>query len=806
MEENLSEGHGNYMENFKSSTENDLYPGELLNFSQEGPNKFFFKANFTILEVTVYSDIIFRFRYANNNLFEDDFSYAIAKDFEAQPTEIIVREETDFIEISTSQLRLQISRSDLKKKISNKEDKVVFEDEKGFHWEEEKGTGNNIVIETKTIQSGEAFFGLGDKPCQLNIRGKRLQLWGSDTYGFGKDTDPIYKNIPFFLGLHKRLGYGIFFDNTYRTFFDFGQERKNAFSFWAQGGEMNYYFIYGPQLMNVCESFTKMTGKPELPPLWSLGYQQSKWSYYPESKVRNLAQEFRDHKIPCDVIHLDIDYMEGYRCFTWSKANFPDPRKMISDLSDQGFKTVVIIDPGIKEDPDYFVYQEGVEKDLFCKRADGPLFRGSVWPGICNFPDFTNPKARAWWEDLFKGLIEDGVRGVWNDMNEPAVFEEGTFPPDVRHDYDGHPCSHRKAHNVYGMQMVRATYNGIKKFLKPYRPFAITRSAYAGAQRYGAVWTGDNVATWEHLKIANIQCQRLSTSGMSFAGSDIGGFVEKPEGELYTRWIQMAVFHPFFRTHTSGDHGDKEPWTFGPDYENIIRKFIELRYQLLPYIYSTFWQYCQYGTPMLRSGFLINQNDMEAYNRQEEFFFGDHMMICPISQSKVEGRWLYLPEGRWYNYWDDTQYVDAGEIWIKSTLEQIPFFIQAGAVIPHYPVQQYVGELNIEVLTLHVYYGEDTIKSLLYEDAGDGYDYRDGDANIKTFIVDGTPERLAIRQEIEGKFVPSYNKYELIVHGLPGSVNAILVDGQEIGHENHENNTIKLESGSSFKSIQINMN
>lgn len=806
MEEKLFEGHGNYMENFKTSTENDLFPGALLKFYQEGKNKYFFETEFTILEVTVYSDFIFRFRYANNKIFEDDFSYAIAKNFTAQPTEIDVNETADTVEIKTAQLRCQISRTDLKKIIYNKEDKVINEDEKGFHWEEDKATGNNIVIDTKTIQSGEAFFGLGDKPCQLNIRGKRLQLWGSDTYGFGKDTDPIYKNIPFFLGLHKKLGYGIFFDNTYRTFFDFGQERKNAYSFWAQGGEMNYYFIYGPQLMKVVETFTQMTGKPELPPLWALGYQQSKWSYYPESKVRTLAQEFRQHKIPCDVIHLDIDYMEGYRCFTWSKAHFPDPKKMISDLSDQGFKTVLIIDPGIKEDPDYFVYKEGVEKDLFCKRADGPLFRGSVWPGICSFPDFTNPKARAWWEDLFKGLIEDGVRGIWNDMNEPAVFEEGTFPNDVRHDFDGHPCSHRKAHNVYGMQMVRATYNGIKKFLKPHRPFAITRSAYAGAQRYGAVWTGDNIANWEHLKIANIQCQRLSTSGISFAGSDIGGFVEKPEGELYTRWIQMAVFHPFFRTHTSGDHGDKEPWTFGSEYEGIVRKFIELRYQLLPYIYSTFWQYCEYGTPMLRSGFLINQNDMEAYNRQEEFFLGDHMMICPISQSKVEGRWLYLPQGTWYNYWDDTQYIDAGELWVKSQLDQIPFFIKAGAVIPHYPVQQYVGELNIETLTLHVYYGEEVTKSQLYEDAGDGYEYLNGDAAVKTFLVNNTAAGLTINQEIEGDFEPTYSKYEIIVHGLPKTATTIMVDDVEVSFQEDGKNVIKFETGARFNKVLINMN
>ncbi len=410
--------------------------------------------------------------------------------------------------------------------------------------------------------------------------------------------------------------------------------------------------------------------------------------------------------------------MDGFRCFTWDKKHFPDPARMIKELAEDGFKTVVIIDPGIKIDKNYSVYLEGVTNDYFCKRSDGPLFMGSVWPGLCNFPDFTNPKVREWWAGLFKGLMEAGVSGVWNDMNEPAVFEEGTFPLDVRHDYDGHPCSHRKAHNVYGMQMIRATKAGVKKFLKGKRPFTITRSAYSGAQRYAAVWTGDNVATWEHLKIANVQCQRLSASGFSFTGSDIGGFIESPDGELYTRWIQMAVFHPFFRTHSSGDHGEKEPWTFGLEYELVIRKFIELRYQLLPYMYSAFWQYCSSGRPMIKSLHMIDQRDYETYFRKEEFMLGDNILVCPLSK-KLNGRLLYLPHGNWYYFFDDTTYTNAGELWFDIPLDKMPIFIKAGSVIPFNPIMQYVGEKVVDVLTLHVYFGTVITKSQLYVDAGD---------------------------------------------------------------------------------------
>ncbi len=270
-----------------------------------------------------------------------------------------------------------------------------------------------------------------------------------------------------------------------------------------------------------------------MPPKWALGYHQSKWSYYPEATVRELGNTFRKLGIPCDVIHLDIDYMDGYRCFTWDKKRFPDPKKMISDLRDLGFKSIVIIDPGIKIDKKYWVYREGVENNYFCKRMDGDRFKGSVWPGPCHFPDFTNPKVRGWWSDLFEGLMDDGIAGIWNDMNEPAVFETGSFPRDIRHDYDGHSSSHRKAHNVYGSLMARATNDGQQKFIGDNRSFTITRSAYAGIQRDSSVWTGDNMATWEHLKIANVQCQRLAESGVSFAGSDVGGFIGSPDGELY---------------------------------------------------------------------------------------------------------------------------------------------------------------------------------------------------------------------------------------------------------------------------------
>jgi alpha-glucosidase len=797
------EAHGNYMENFEGGGAGKFYPGALLSWKQQDEVVYFYCKDVT-LQLSVVSSKILRFRYAIHNLFEPDFSYGIDPAFAPEPATFTVSELENEVVVETADLFLYVHKLTLLTRITNRNGLIVLEDELGYHWQKHHEHSSNIVISTKKISGGEHFYGLGDKPCSLSLRGKRRQMWGSDTYAYGPETDPIYKNIPFFIGLHHKVAYGIFLDNSFRTWFDFGSERPNVFSYWAHGGEMNYYFIYGPQALEVSETYTLMTGRPELPPLWALGYQQSKWSYYPESVVRELAAEFRKREIPCDVIHLDIDYMDGYRCFTWNKTHFPDPARMISDLEAQGFKTISIIDPGIKVDPNYQVYREGVEKDMFCRTADGPVYRGSVWPGICNFPDYTNPRVREWWSGLFEGLIGDGIRGVWNDMNEPAVFEMGTFPGDIRHDYDGHPCSHRKAHNVYGMQMSRATFDGVKRYLSDKRPLVITRSTYSGGQRFAAGWTGDNVASWDHLTVANLQCQRLSMCGFSFIGSDVGGFVESPSPELYIRWVQLAIFHPFLRTHSSGDHGEQEPWSFGPEAEDIVRDLLKLRYQLLPYLYTAFWQYVAKGTPMLRSLFMLDQRDADTYHRQDEFAVGDNLLTCPVKQPGAEGRWLYLPHGEWYNFWNDQFYDTLGEeIWTDTGLSRFPLFVRSGAVLPLGPPMQWVGEKVIDTLELHVYYLNGIRESVLYEDACDGYGYQQGESNVVTFSVVGEPEQLRLLQERVGAFTPSYRHYRVIVHGLPFEGIEALLGDSALQAEVLPNQQVALNIPADFSELLI---
>ncbi|UZO80115.1 glycoside hydrolase family 31 protein [Aquimarina sp. ERC-38] len=766
--------------NTELEVKGNMFPGKVVSYSHLVDKINFASENGVLLQITILRGSVVRFRYATDNNFEQDFSYAISETAVKGYSLLEVEELEDSYQIVTKKLKILVTKVDMRVTIKDHNDKIILQDELGFHYEQSYEFGGNIVKMSKVAPQSECYYGLGDKPMHLNLKGKRVHNWATDQYAFGKDQDPLYKAVPFYIGLHDQKAYGVFFDNTFKSYFDFCQERRNVTSFWAHGGEMNYYFFYGPDMQEVITRYTDLTGKPELPPLWALGYHQCKWSYYPESRVKEVANKFRELQIPCDAIYLDIDYMDGFRCFTWDKEYFPDPKRMVKELADDGFKTIVIIDPGIKIDEDYWVYQEAIEKDYFCKRADGPYMRGKVWPGECFFPDYTNPEVREWWAGLFKELVDEiGVKGVWNDMNEPAVMDVPgkTFPNDVRHDYDGNACSHRKAHNIYGTQMARATYEGVKRFAYPLRPFVITRSAYSGAQRYTSSWTGDNIATWEHLYIANVQAQRMSMSGMSFTGSDIGGFAEQPTGELYARWIQLGVFHPFCRTHSSGDHGDQEPWTFGPEVVDVTRKYVSLRYELLPYLYTMFWEYATEGIPMLKSLVLYDQEDTQTNYRTDEFVFGNQILVCPIQEPNALGRRMFIPRGNWYNYWTH-EYVEGGlEQWVDAPLDTIPLFVKEGAIIPKYPVQQYVGEKKIEELLLELYYKKGNKEtSQVYEDEQDGYDYTKGRYSLRSFSFTGKEDEVIIQQHITGSYVTEYEKMRFKLIGVPFQLESVEID------------------------------
>ena len=767
-------------------------------------NKYIFSDGSASVEIRVVSDEIIRVRLAPHSVFLEEFSYAVPQ-LDQKVAVFNFKESEDYYDVSTNTVTCRINKSNFLISFVDNDGKVINEDYLGMHWEENDQFGGYYVYCTKKAGPEESYYGLGDKPTDLNLRGKRLQNWNTDTYSFAKHQDPLYRSIPFFISLNEGVAHGIFMDNTFKTHFDFGQEDSTKLSFWADGGEMRYYYIHGPHMMDVVKRYNSITGTHKLPPIWALGYHQCRWSYYPESKVKDLAFQFRSRNIPCDALYLDIDYMDGYRCFTWNKKYFPNPKKMIKELSDDGFKTVVIIDPGIKVDDNYWVFKEGKENKYFCRRSDDYFMEGHVWPGRCQFPDFTNPEVREWWGGLFKELIEVGVAGVWNDMNEPAVFGKGSFPDDVRHQFDGHRGSHRKAHNVYGMQMVRATYDGLKKIQKNKRPFTITRAGYSGVQRYSSCWTGDNVASWEHLKIGSLQMQRLSMSGMPFAGTDIGGFSGEPTGELFTRWIQLGVFSPFMRAHSAGDTAEREPWSFGPELEAINRKFIELRYRLLPYIYAVFWEHHRYGFPILRPIVMHEQTKPLNKYREDEFTFGDKILVCPVLEEGATSRNVYLPDGKWYDYWSHVTYDGGKEHLIDAPLDSMPIFVKAGSVIPEYPVMQYTSQIEIEELMFQIYFSDYEVNSFHFEDHGDTFAYEQDIYLEKKFTVNGDKKSMTIKQDVEGLFTPRYETYDLKLIGMPFKPSKIIIDGRDFSGNMMFDDLKRgrLKVSKHFKNIQL---
>ncbi len=768
----------------------DIAPDEIVKAEKESESVFIFRCkNQIALQVSILGADLFRFRYTITGLFPSDFSYAIEPSFKAEAVNIQFQEKEKYFLLETTSVSCRIDKSAMKVSLFDSMGNPISQDGLGFKGRRTILKGITELAIHKQAPVEEAYFGLGDKSRSTNLRGHLLQNWCTDAFAFNDTSDELYRAIPFYYGLNNGHGYGIFLDNSYRSHFDFDSKKTGSLSFSAAGGEMNYYFINGPHLLKVAESYMNLTGKPELPPIWTLGFHQCRWSYYPEKRVREIAETFRAKQIPCDAIYLDIDYMDEYRCFTWNKEHFPQPKELIADLNKEGFKTVVMIDPGIKVDPEYEVYKTGVAADVFCKRPNGELMTGPVWPTDCVFPDFTKPATRDWWGPLYEELYKDqDVSGFWNDMNEPAVFKVNskTFPEDIRHDYDGHPCAHDKAHNIYGLQMSRATQEGLKKLRPERRPFVLTRATFCGGQRFAAAWTGDNVASWEQLELANRQCQRMSTSGFSFIGTDIGGFVDQPSAELMVRWLQLGIFHPLYRVHSMGNNVDgaaevdaegvkkslaelrldQEPWSFGEEGEELGKKAIEMRYQLLPCIYTAFWQNCQKGTPMLKPLAFVDQADPIALKREGEFLFGDHLLVAPIMKPGIKTHRVYLPKGRWYSYQKSAAFAGRQYLNISSTLERIPIFVRAGAVIPRYPVMQHTGERPVDTLELDVYFGTEEVESVLYEDAGDNYGYEQGDYALRRFVSKGNISSFKLRMTKEGNRADSYQNCKINVYGL----------------------------------------
>lgn len=630
------------------------------------------------------------------------------------------------------------------------------------------------------MQADESSFGTGERAFELNLRGRILPIWNTDPGGYARGDDPVNACVPFYIGVHGKTSYGVLWDDTTRAVFDIGASDSNQLQITCDSNNIiSCYFFAGDTVNEVLAHYTNITGRMHMPPLWAIGYHQSRYSYKNEEEVLTIARELRERNIPCDVIYLDIHYMEDYRVFTWNKKNFPDMKGLIEKLHAMNIQIVPILDPGIKVDEGYIGHDTGIEQSVFIKYPDGENVAGVVWPGLCYFPDFSSPFARDWWVEQLSDLLETGVDGIWNDMNEPLIFDyeavPGNLPDYALHEKEGMGGKHKEIHNVYGTLMAKASLSALKKHRPGKRQFTFTRACTAGTQRYASSWTGDNHSTWDDLHIAITTTLQMGLSGIAFTGSDIGGFMKDATGELLTRWTQAGALMPFFRNHSAVDVIQQEPWRFGQVYEDAIREAIQLRYRLMPYMYTAFAQHAFYGMPIVRPIFMAEPNNPNIRDIDDSFMLGDNMLVAPILKSDALRRTVYLPDGDWYDFHTNKRYHGGKLISVEAPLDRIPIFVKSGTVLPMWDDLQHLTNPSIETLKMRVY--TDSGKTVLYEDAGEGLDYREGEFRWLTFVAEERTDSLALRRSVEGDYTPSYKRIELQLVGSRSEITRIDVDG-----------------------------
>ena len=624
------------------------------------------------------------------------------------------------------------------------------------------------ITSFRKLTNDEKFIGLGEKTGPLNRRGQSYVNWNTDAPGYGMNADPLYSTLPYFIGIQSKRVFGIFFDNSHKSFFSFGGSTDDTMYFFgAEGGVMNYYFFGSSSVAGQIKDYTWLTGRMEIPPLWSLGYQQCRYSYMSQQQLLSVAGRMRQDSIPCDVIYCDIDYMNGYRVFTWNPTTYANPKALTDSLKAKGMHLVTIIDPGIKIDSNgYQPYITGLKNHFFVRYPGGKPYTGSVWAGRSHFPDFTRDSVRKWWGRNFKVLTDNGVTGFWNDMNEPAAWGQN-IPLLVEFGEGKNTVTLKEARNIYGMQMARATFEGTRSLLNNNRPFVLTRAAYSGIQRYSAIWTGDNNSTNDHMLLAYRLINSMGLTGVPFDGVDIGGFIGNPSPELMVRWMSLGAYTPLFRSHTAKGNTSHEPWSWGEDNEILMRQSIQTRYRLLPYLYSAFFEASETGIPINRTLAIDYTHDNEVYNSsfENEFLFGSYMLVAPVSSSdKVEQ--VYLPTGAWYRFGNDEKIEGNKAIWAASPLNDLPVFIKASAIIPMQNVIQSTADKGDGIMHLNIWYGDISSNFNYYEDDGLSYQYRQGDYYKRAISFNPHGREITL-QNVQGNYASRFHSVKLILHGFP---------------------------------------
>ena len=739
------------------------------------------------LRVDVVREDVVRVKISRGGVFDEEPTYAVCVDPLAEGAGFTVERGADAVRVATPALVLTVWLDPFRLDVHRADGSPVIEtaaDAEGRYWA--YATLNDAFTTRRRCRQEDAVYGLGEKTGGHNRKGRDFTLWNTDvlspdatgefTTGLAGDDpradptstefDPYYVSIPFYYHQDHETGAvaGSFVDNGYRAAYELSRPEEYRFHF--SGGQYTEYVFAGPDIRDVVRAYTWLTGRAAPPPMWSLAYHQCRWFRYTQESIEALADRHRAEDIPCDALWLDIEYMDGYRVFTWNRDAFPDAPDMLVRLAEQGFRVVTIIDPGVKHEPGYAVYDEAVERDVLCRTEGGDVYIGEVWPGATAFPDFVTEEGRAWWGELNAEHVRSGVAGIWNDMNEPAT---GNIRPDrMRFGRGAH--SHERFHNQYGLLMAMATTSGLREALPGRRTFVLTRAGFAGIQRYAANWMGDNQSRWDHLWLSMPMAMGFGLSGQPFVGADVGGFQGESNAELFLRWMQYGTLTPFCRNHSEIGNVDQYAWTWGDVVTDLVREAIRLRYRLLPYLYAAFLAAAETGAPVQRPLVFDHQHDPAVRDLDDEYLLGADLLVAPVFVAGATARHVYLPAGGWYDWHTDEAFAGRRWLLVDTPMERIPIFARAGAVIPMWPeAPASTAGHHPRVVELHLFVpledGEH--RSFLQEDDGETTAALDGARYRTAFAVTRRGARVTVRAEVEGDGYPEFARegFVLVVHG-----------------------------------------
>ena len=755
------------------------------------------------LRIDLIRDDLVRFKISRARHFDESPTFAVCADPLEHPVEFRVERDAEQVRLITSAMVVSLGLQPFRLDVHRSDGTVVIEtaaDHEGRYWP--YATLNDAFTLRRRCRREDAIFGLGEKTGRHNRNGRDFVMYNADVlnpYAAAEfiadkatgdprgdptsvDYDPYYVSIPFFY--HQNYPDGrmaaSFVDNGYRGSYEFSEPTEYRISF--RGGQYTEYVFAGPDMPEILTAYTWLTGRIAPPPLWSLGYHQCRWFHYTQQAVEALADRHRQHQIPCDGLWLDIEYMDGYRVFTWNPDLFPDPPGMLKRLREQGFRVITIIDPGVKYDPGYDVFDSGLERDVFCRTEGGDLYIGQVWPGNTAFPDFATEEARDWWGDLNAEHVESGLAGIWNDMNEPAT---GKIPPTrmlFRHGQD----SHERHRNQYALLMAMATTAGLRKAMPELRTFVLSRAGFAGIQRYAANWMGDNQSRWDHLWLSIPMGNGFGLSGQPFVGADIGGFQGNSSAELFLRWMQYGVLTPFCRNHSEIGNVDQYAWAWGTVIQDHVRTAIGLRYRLLPYLYACFVSAAETGAPIQRPMIFDYQYDATLRDLDDQYLLGPDLLVAPVTEVGMTARQVYLPAGDWYD-WHSGEVFSGNQFVLAATpMDHIPVYARGGALIPMWPdVPLSTDGYHPAAIELHLFVpttdGRHT--SMLQEDDGLTFAALDGACYRTTFDVERAGDHVRVQASVAGRGYPEFTReqFTLVLHGAePATVRA---DGVDVAGE-----------------------